>query len=351
MLLRRGLLVAGLVSLVLGVMAGLHRLGFTSAAGAWLAPWHGVVMTGGFAGLLISLERAVALDELWALGAPVLVLAGTVGFLLGLPSAPWAYALAGVWAVAVQVRLARRRVDAASVVMALGTFAWALGMWVFASGGDLASAMLLWAAFPVLVIAGERLELAFQVRPGGIPWWVFQISVGLVLVGALLSSRDVLLGARLEAVGFFGLALWMLRYDILKRGFKHEGLARYTSLALWTGYVWLAVGAIFLWQWASGASIFWDAAIHSVFLGFMFAMIFAHAPVIFPALTGVKMRWHRGHYVHLVLLSLGLAIRCSAAFNGSAWLKRHGSLCAALALVVFLINQALSIYLARRKQE
>jgi hypothetical protein len=345
---RRLLLLGALGSLILAALAGLERLGYSSPAGRRLAPWHGVLMTGGFSGLLISLERAVALEAAWGFGAPVLILLGTLGFLGGLPAAPWAYAAAGLWALAVQCRLAHRRLDLASIVMALGTAAWAAGMWIYALGGDLAPAVLFWAAFPVLVIAGERLELAFQLRPRGAAWWAFLLSVGLVLVGAGLGLWDPLGAARVEALGFLGLAFWMLRFDVLGRGYAQGGLSRYMSVALWVGYAWLAVAGLLLLLWSFGAAQLWDGALHALFLGFMFAMIFAHAPVIIPAVSGLALRWHPGHYVHLAVLSLGLALRCAAGFQGSSLLKRHGALCAALALGLFLANQVISARLAAR---
>lgn len=345
---RRFLLAAALLTLVLGVLAGLSRLELNVGPLARAGAWHGALMSGGFAGLLISLERAVALEEAWAFGAPLLVVAGTVGLLAGFSAAPWAWVLAGILAVAVQLRLAARRWDAASVVMALGSFAWALGLWRFARGAELSGAVLAWTAFPVLVIAGERLELAFQVRPGGAAWWAFLLSVALVLAGAIAAGSDPVIGARLQAPGLLGLSQWLLRYDILKRGWSQGGLPRYMAAALWTGYAWLSLAAAFLAAWSLGAGLAWDAALHAVFLGFMFAMIFAHAPVIFPAVSGIELRWQRGHYAHLGLLSLGLALRVAPALGAPYALKRHGSICAALALLVFLINQAVSALQARR---
>lgn len=60
-LLRAPLLVLAFIALFAGVSAGLARVGafvpgFTSA----LSAWHGVLMTGGFFGGVISLERAIA---------------------------------------------------------------------------------------------------------------------------------------------------------------------------------------------------------------------------------------------------------------------------------------------------
>jgi hypothetical protein len=210
---------------------------------------------------------------------------------------------------------------------------------------------LFWAAFPVLVIAGERLELAFQVLPGGRAWWAFQGGILATLGGALLGSFDLGAGAKLEALGFCVLALWMLRFDVLGRGFRQGGLQRFMSVALWTGYGWLFVAGVLLFTWATGLPAYWDGALHAVFLGFMFAMIFAHAPVIFPALSGVPLRWHAGHYGHLLLLSAGLSVRCASALFESPSLKMLGSYGAAGALGLFLLNQGLSVHLARSPKE
>lgn len=345
---RRLLLAGALLTLALGALSGLARLGYAVGPAAGLGGWHGAAMTGGFVGLLISLERAVALERAWGFGAPLLVLAGTLGLLLGLEAAPWAYALAGPWALAVQIKLGLRRLDAAGGVMALGTLAWALGMAVWTVQGDYIMAVLLWAAFPVLVIAGERLELAFHVLPGGAAWWAFLAAVAATLLGPLLMPWWPLAGPRLAALGWLGLSLWMLRYDVLRRGWSQGGLARYMSVALWVGYAWLAAAALLLWAWAGGDGGLWDAALHALFLGFMFAMIFAHAPVIFPAVAGVPLQWHRGHYLHLGAMSLALAARVAAGMAGHAGLKRGASLATALVLLVFLVNQAVSARLARR---
>lgn len=345
---RRLLLASALLSLILGVLAGLARLGYGVGPAAGLAGWHGAVMTGGFAGLLISLERAVALERPWGYGAPLLVLGGTLGLLLGLESAPWAYAAAGPWALAVQLKLGLRRLDAASWVMALGTLAWALGMAVWAAQGDFVMAVLLWAAFPTLVIAGERLELAFSVLPGGGAWWAFLTAVAATLLGPLLLPWWPVAGPRMAALGWLSLSLWMLRFDTLGRAFKLGGLGRYMSVALWIGYSWLAVAALLLWAWAGGDGALWDAALHSLFLGFMFAMIFAHAPVIFPAVAGIQLQWHRGHYVHLYAMSLALLARCAAGALGWVELKRGASMATALVLLIFLFNQLLSAVQARQ---
>src|ERR1035437_8091765 len=66
--------------------AGLLRMGLNIPmlqAGLCLA--HGPLMVSGFLGILISLERSVALNRWWAYGAPVLTAFGTLCLVIGLP--------------------------------------------------------------------------------------------------------------------------------------------------------------------------------------------------------------------------------------------------------------------------
>ena len=70
---RLPLLVLGFVSLATGVGAGLARLGVSVPdVAAAAAASHGPLMVGGFFGVVISLERAVAIGRPWAYLAPLL---------------------------------------------------------------------------------------------------------------------------------------------------------------------------------------------------------------------------------------------------------------------------------------
>lgn len=53
----------------------------------------------------------------------------------------------------------------------------------------------------------------------------------------------------------------------------------------------------------------YDVLLHSIFLGFVFSMIFGHAPIIFPAVLGIPIRYSDRFYSHLVLLHVTLAVR------------------------------------------
>jgi hypothetical protein len=56
----------------------------------------------------------------------------------------------------------------------------------------------------------------------------------------------------------------------------------------------------------------YDAAVHSVAIGFVLSMIFGHAPIILPAVIGLRVRYNAAVYGPLVLLHLSLLMRTTA---------------------------------------
>ncbi|MEO0177276.1 MAG: hypothetical protein ABIL38_04335 [candidate division WOR-3 bacterium] len=53
----------------------------------------------------------------------------------------------------------------------------------------------------------------------------------------------------------------------------------------------------------------YDLKIHSITLGFVFGMIFAHAPMIFPSIMGKKSSYSPMLYIPFALLHLSLIVR------------------------------------------
>ena len=140
------------------------------------------------------------------------------------------------------------------------------------------------------------------------------------------------------------LALWLLRYDIARRRVKAGGQARFTALALLSGYGWLAVGGVLAIIHAGvSAGPYYDAILHSVFLGFVFAMIFAHAPIVFPAVLGVAMIYSARFYAPLVLLHISLLLRVVADLAGWQQVRLWGGLLNAIVILLFLAGTVLSL--------
>ncbi len=343
---------AGMIALLAGVWAGLFRLGWTLPPLRPTLPMaHGPLMVSGFLGLLIGIERAVALDRGWTYVSPLLTGLGALALIIGLssPVSPVLITLGSLGLAAVFVMIVRRHLALYTVTMGLGALAWLIGNGLWLIGWPIYKVVLWWAAFLVLTIAGERLELARILRPSRASLAAFLVVTGLFLVGLIASTIAYDLGVRLAGLGMIGLALWLLRYDVARHTVRKADLARFIAVCLLSGYAWLAAGGLM-------ASIFggvaagprYDAMLHAIFLGFVFSMIFGHAPIIFPAVLGAPPAYHPSFYLPLVLLHLSLALRVVGDLT-PWWAGRQlGGLLNAVALLLFLVNTARTIRSARR---
>ena len=130
--------------------------------------------------------------------------------------------------------------------------------------------------------------------------------VGLLLVTPLFPPA---LGAVLVL-----LAGWLLRFDLARVTIRQRRLPRYVAACLLAGYGWLALGGALM-----AASIAYDAALHSIFVGFVFSMVFGHAPVILPAVLRVRFPYHPVLYAPLLLLHVSLAVRVFLSTPLGAW--------------------------------
>lgn len=84
------------------------------------------------------------------------------------------------------------------------------------------------------------------------------------------------------------------------------------------------------------------------FVGFVFAMIFGHAPIIIPALLNLPVRFRTWSYLPLALLHLSLLVRIGGDLAGSGDVRRWGGMLNALAILLFLGLTALSIRQGRQ---
>ncbi|MCC6201992.1 MAG: hypothetical protein IT494_03185 [Gammaproteobacteria bacterium] len=351
--LRFPLLALGFITLGLGVLAGLARLGWSAPLpSAALLPLHGPLMVSGFFGVVIGLERAVALGRRWAYLAPLL---STLGMLLlgtGVARAGGVIliAFAALILVAATWVLGQRQPALHTRLLVVASGCWLVGTLLWGAAAGMAAVSLWWMAFLVLTIAAERLELSRVLRPSPQATRLFVALVLLGLAGTALGAVDargwILLGA-----SQFGLALWLLRHDIARRTVRQSGLTRFIAVCLLTGYVWLAVSGVLLClpNAALGAGLAYDAALHAVLVGFVFSMVFGHAPIIFPAVTRLRVRYSPVFYFHLVLLHLSLVLRLAGDLALRSDWRSNGGLLNAVALVLFVVNTILAIIRGRRE--
>jgi len=195
-----------------------------------------------------------------------------------------------------------------------------------------------WMAFLILTIAGERLELSRFMPPSPGATRVFAGLLGAIVIGLLAAHTGW--GITLLAAALLGLSMWLVKQDIARRTVRTKGLTRFVAVCLLSGYLWLAVGAGVLLG-AGGlrpGSASYDAALHAIMLGFVFAMVFGHAPIIFPAVLRVPVPYHAWFYGPLALLHISLLVRLAGDASGQHPLTRLGGLLNALALVAFIAS-------------
>ena len=117
-----------------------------------------------------------------------------------------------------------------------------------------------------------------------------------------------------------------------------KGQHRYSALLLITGYVWLLVtGLVFIF--GNYLTFGYDAALHSFFVGFVFSMIFSHAPIILPAVLKLPIKLFRPFlYLWFLLLQLSLLLRVGADIGGHQALRKIGGLMNGVAILLFFVS-------------
>lgn len=340
---RLPLLILGFVSLASGVLAGLARFGWgVPLPSAQLLLLHGPLMICGFLGTVIGLERAVALSRRWAYAGPLLTGLGGVAILAGFPVALGASAMALGSAVLLTgtVMITLRQRELFMVTMALGAASWLAGNLLWLGGAEVPAVAALWVNFLVLTIAGERLELSRFLPPSPSAKRVFKVILALLVAGSLLNVAGI--GTVAWGIGLLGLALWLLRQDIARRTVKERGLTRFIAVCLLSGYAWLTIGSLTLLAGGlSGAA--YDAVLHAILLGFVFSMVFGHAPIIFPAVVKVKMPYHWTFYLPLLMLHASLLVRLAGSGLMLPELQGLGGLLNAAALALFILSTVSSV--------
>lgn len=338
------LLLLGMSGLVTGLWGGLLRIGLQLPLPVSHANWityHGPLMVCAFLGTLIGLERAVGLGKAWTFLAPLmtglgglLVEAGAVGI------GPRGWVLAGSLVFgAVTIRIVWMQPNWANGLQMLGAMAWVVGNVGWLGGSAIPQVVPCWMAFLLLTIVGERLELSrFQrlVRGAGKMLAAAVVLLGLGLVMATVHPRS---GGVLMGLAMAALAAWLSCFDLAWRTIRAAGLPRFMGLCLLVGYGWLLLSGIWIasvWPQTSGPA--YDGVLHAFFVGFVFSMIFGHAPVILPSVLALPVVFHRALYGPLLLLHATLALRLWADVAGWAAARGWGAAGNGLAVLAFLMT-------------
>jgi len=306
---RAALLGLAAASMVLALYGGLARLGVPLPQLARLESLHGPLMICGVFGTLISLERAVAIGLTWPYTAPA-----CFGLAALLMISGWSLEAAAVLTVVAAAAflaasnwIVFRQPALFTAVLLVGAAMLFIGCTLWLSGMEVRALVGWWLGFLVCTIGAERLELSRIMRPGTASKCLFGGIVALIVIGAAL-GLDSEYGAGVLGAGLLGTALWLARYDVATRTIRMSGQSRFMAAAMLAGYLWVAVSGLVLLL-TPGAAFAYDLTLHALLIGFVLSMVFGHALIIFPAVTGVVLKYSRALYVPLALLHLSVLVR------------------------------------------
>lgn len=333
------LLVFAAVGMLSGLYSGLIRLGLFSEVEVGISPMaHGPLMINGFLGTLIGLERAAALEKKWAYLAPVFMAASTILIIIDLPiPGNWSLVIGSLGLTLVMSYLYYLQPKIYHLIMALGAASLLAGNLLYVYDYPIYLLVAWWAAFPMLTIFGERLELNRIMRP---PAKAQRLFAGLILawIASLAFTHvDRTIGWNMASFLLIGISGWLITYDIARRTIKSVDWTRYSAICLLSGYGWLILTGIFgLWHGFPTAGPLYDGILHMIFVGFVFSMIFAHASVIIPSLSGKLIPYHSYFYLPLILLHGFLFVRIIGDLMLWPLVRMIGSYGNVFAIILFL---------------
>ncbi len=342
--LRQILLALGVLSMALGLYTGLIRLGVEPPG--VLGPvvdFHGAFMISGFLGTVISLERAVAFSRVWPYAGPLLSSMGAIALVADAPRfGAFAFASAGAVMLLESASIAIRQLAVFTVVLSAGAACWVAGTLQWLIGAFTPAVTGWWLNFLVLTIAAERLELS---RVRNLSRASQAAFAGVTLLLLLGSARGEFADswAPLTAVGLLGCAAWLLGYDVARRTVRSPGQPRFSAIAILLGHGWLGVAAVLLVVMPPGTTaLSYDASVHAITIGFVLSMIFAHAPIILPAVAGVRVRYSRVAYAPFALLHASLVLRIAGDILERSDLRAASALVTIAALAAYAVTLMLA---------
>lgn len=337
-----------LLSLLTAIWSGWLRIGWVLPL-SQSAAQHGALMVGSFLSTLIFLERAVTFRQKWVLLLPFVNGLSVVFFLLGQPSAALLCLIAGsagFWAMC--AFFIYKYEELFYYVFFVGAFCLLSGNVILYKTNFYPNAVNWWMAFLLLTIVAERLELSrfLSLSRGQRAWLVASLTACMATLFVPFHwYGNIFFAGTLVAV-----AAWLLSNDMARRSLKVKGQHRYSAALLLTGYGWLLATAAWLIT-GSQLAFGYDAALHSFFIGFVFSMIFSHAPIILPAVLKLPIKLFRPSlYGWFFLLQASLVARIVGDMLSNVEVRRIGGLLNGVAILLFFINVAVIVRQELRKR-
>ncbi len=325
-----------MLSLFLGIYAGWLRMGWNFPVTQAMAQ-HGLIMIGSFLGTLILIERIVAFKKYWLYLLPLINALSLPSFYFQQDVLALIFLLTGsTGLLGVYLMTYRKYREKYILIMMAGAALLITGLGMLLAGNRYPVVVPYWIGFLLLTILGERIDLAKFLPKKRIKEpliWVFI----LIFVSGLFTPYHQA-GHLLSGMGMLLIAAWLMKYDIVNKSMKSHGIHQYIGVTLFSGYVWLFISGSFM-VLNLNLVFFYDALLHSFFLGFAFIMIFAHAPIIFPGVMGISFTpYNKSLYLWVALLNLSLLLRVLADLFFLNFLRQIAGMLNGMIIIGFFIN-------------
>ena len=337
-----------LLGLIFGILGGWMRLGWQMEI-AGTAYLHGLLMTGSFLGTLITLERTVSMPStVWRV-FPVGAALSSIAFLLGQKQLGISLLMFGnIGLLAVYFIQWQKHRDTYWYLLLAGGICWFIGNLMVARTGLVAAGTTWWTGFILLTIVGERLELTRYLNTSKWAKTLLWLLMAVLAIGIALPFHSGV-GRTLMGISSILTGAWLMKYDMARVGIRKAGFHRYVATGLLVGYGWLFAHGLTVFL-IPDSPLFYDMFLHTFFLGFAFSMIWAHAPIIFPAILKTTERpYHPVLWLIWVLFQLTLIGRIVVSWLGEItvrqwWAGANG----AIILTMFLTMAIIMVYRLRR---
>jgi len=324
-----------LLALVAGILGGWMRMGWAihvpEAAG-----YHGLLMTGGFMGGLITMERTITMKNRWWLTFPLSCGLAVLATLAGEAQVGTIFLLiGGSGLILFYLNILNHQKEPYWYVLLGGAVFWLIGNLKFLLTGSIPLAVNWWVGFILLTILGERMELTKFLPIPKAERWILWVLLGLAALGLILPVHGG--GKSLYLVAGMGLVVWFVRNDMARKSVKKSGYQRYLGIGILTAHAWLLTHLLALY-FLSDSYLGYDIYIHAFFLGFGFSMIWAHAPMLLPAILKFQNKaFHSVLWLVWAIFQLTLLGRVlSSILQFTEWRKYFGMANGIAVLLMFV---------------
>ena len=280
------------------------------------------------------------MKKTWAWAGPAFHVLAVLTLLAGAPRPVPAvcFALSFLVLGFIYLEVHRRQPTLAVLVQAAGVIGGIAASLLWAMNPSFATAMPLCVLYVVATIIGERMELA---RVTIVGTRAENLITALVLALAAAGVIYILVpavGYRLMGALLLAISLTTVRVDVAKNLVRAKGLPQYSAACMLAGYFWLALAGLAWLGMGQVSGFSYDASVHTIFLGFVMSMIFAHAPIILTSVIRKMLPYSPVLYVPMVLLHAGLMVRVGADIFAHTGVYQVGGMTNVVAVLLFVLS-------------